>query len=634
MFDILQLQPEEIETIEIRDKLTVSQWAQQRRIMSKKESRYDGPWSNALCPYLIEPMDSLSDNHTREVWMFKCAQSAGTEAGHNWLGQTVEEDPAPFLYIMPDENLAKKEFRTRIKPMFESTPSLRKHLRNCDIRNLYVGQETELDRMFLYMGWAGSAVSMASTPIQKIVIDEAAKCQMNIGSEANPYDLLRDRQKTFSDISKLYAPSTPILEGDAFDVEHKQTDQREYWLKCPYCGQYHIGKHEYLQFDKNSAGHLLPAAHYKEDSKCSRYICPQCEKIWDDWKRWQAVQNGIWCPIECKVNSEGKIEGKVFSNPLRGYRITSFMIYPGFVTIATMAFTWAKAQHALKAGDKKPLQNYINSWLGENWVEKEKETAADRLTTHISTHPKAAVPDGVQMITIGIDVQMDHVWFVAAGWGYRSEVWTIEEGRIETGDVRQLANWKAVEELIIKNWHLINDDKQTMAARMVAIDCGNWQEQVLDFCFKMQRMGLAVIPTKGATTGRYEIFTTAKVKGGVMLRYDLNVNNIKNRLYRFLYETQDSGPGFWHLHADTTQEIREHLSSEHQVPEKISLRNTQLVWKLKTEHKPNHLWDAAVYATAAAEIAGVQRLQDPNRTVKKENREFKRDEDARIHTKY
>ena len=281
---------EEIETIEVRDKLTVSQWAESRRILSRKESRYEGPWSHSICPYLVEIMDCLSDMHTREVWLKKCAQSAGTEAGHNWLGQTVDEDPAPFLYIMPDEALAKKEFRTRIKPMFESSPTLTKHLKNGDIQNLNIGQETELDRMFLYMGWAGSAVSMSSTPVRKIIIDEAAKCQMDIGDEANPYDLLRDRQKTFSDISKLFAPSTSILEGDEFDLEYGGTDMRSYWLKCPYCNQFHIARHEYLQFDKNSVGHLLPAVHYQEDDKCSRYICPKCEKIWDDWKRWQAVQ--------------------------------------------------------------------------------------------------------------------------------------------------------------------------------------------------------------------------------------------------------------------------------------------------------------------------------------------------------
>jgi len=623
-FDILAMQPEEIETIEVRDKLTVSQWAQQRRILSRKESRYAGPWSNALCPFLVEIMDSLSNTHTREVWLKKSAQSSGTEAGHNMLGQTVDEDPCPFLYIMPDEATAKKEFRTRIKPMFEATPSLLKHLKGGDIRNLNIGQETELDRMFLFMGWAGSAVSMSSTPIQKIIIDEAAKCHLDVGEEANPYELLRDRQKTFEGVSKLFAPSTPILAGDEFDLEFNETDQREYWLQCPYCNQSHIGKHEYLQFDKNSVGHLWPAVHYKEDVKCSRYICPKCEKKWDDWKRWQAVQNGIWAPRDTKVeyagsagSPQGKIVGKVFSNPLRGYRITCFMIYPGFTTISAMAFTWASAQSKLKAGRKKPLQNYVNSWLGEDWIEKEKETAADRLIPHISTHKIETVPDGAQMLTIGIDVQMDHIWFVAAGWGYRSEVWTIEEGRIETGDIRQLKNWGLIEELLNKAWHFADDDKKTMSSRLALIDCGEWQDVVFDFCLKMQKQGIPVFPCKGSGTGRYDIFTTTPVLNKKLLRYDLNVNNIKDRVFRLLYETEDSGPGFWHLHEGTSQEVLEHLSSEHQVPERMSLRKSKLVWLPKADHKANHLWDAAVYATAAAEIAGVRMIRDPNTPVKK-----------------
>jgi phage terminase large subunit GpA-like protein len=596
----LAIMPEEREYIEPRDKLSVSQCAEQRRILSKKESRYAGPWSNNLCPYLVEPMDCLSDSQTREMWMEKCSQSAGTECGHNFLLYTVEEDPSPLLWLDPDEDLCKKQFRTRIKPMFEATPSLLKHLRG-NIRNLNVGQETELDNMFLYMGWAGSAVSLSSTPIQKMVLDEAAKFPTEVGREAGPYDLARERMKTFSDISKLFAPSTPILAGDMFDREYQNTDQREYWLKCPLCGQYHIGKFEYIQFDKNSLGHLLPPEHYN-DPNCSRYICPNCEKKWDEWNRWQAVTAGIWAPQDCKVE-DGKIIGKVFHNPLRGYRISCFMIYPGFINVANIAAKWAKADVAWKSGDKKPRQNFINSWLGECWVEKEKETDTAKLMTHISTHEAGEIPAGVQMLTCGIDVQMDHVWYAVDGWGFRSEVWSIEEGRIETGDVRQLQNYGLIEQLLYRVWN------QNLPLSLTGIDCGDWQDQIFDFCAKMQRQGVPIIPVKGSGTGKFDIYTTSKVLGGSLLRYDLNVNNIKNRLYRLMYETSDSGPGYMHLHKDTSPEVLEHLTSEHQVPKKVSLRREVLEWQPKTQHKPNHLWDCHVYAAAAAEIAGVRMLR-------------------------
>ena len=103
-----------------------------------------------------------------------------------------------------------------------------------------------------------------------------------------------------------------------------------------------------------------------------------------------------------------------------------------------------------------------------------------------------------------------------------------------------------------------------------------------------------------------------------------------------MYETENSGPSYWHFHAETSQEIREHLSSEYLVAEKISLRKTNLVWKPKAEHKPNHLWDAAVYATAAAEIAGVHTLRDPAATRDKTtySAEKETQTDRPIKTKY
>ena len=95
-----------------------------------------------------------------------------------------------------------------------------------------------------------------------------------------------------------------------------------------------------------------------------------------------------------------------------------------------------------------------------------------------------------------------------------------------------------------------------------------------------------------------------------LVRYHLNVNSIKDRLFRLLFETAEPGPGYFHLPRDTSAEIKAHLTSEEQ---RIFYKGfaKQAVWQPKKGGGPNHLWDCGVYATAAAELAGVGRLEAP-----------------------
>jgi phage terminase large subunit GpA-like protein len=61
--------------------LTVSQWADQYRMLSSKASAEPGPWRTNRTPYLQEPMDALSSSSPiqRVVLMF-AAQTGKTEA--------------------------------------------------------------------------------------------------------------------------------------------------------------------------------------------------------------------------------------------------------------------------------------------------------------------------------------------------------------------------------------------------------------------------------------------------------------------------------------------------------------------------------------------------------------------------
>jgi phage terminase large subunit GpA-like protein len=127
---------------------------------------------------------------------------------------------------------------------------------------------------------------------------------------------------------------------------------------------------------------------------------------------------------------------------------------------------------------------------------------------------------------------------------------------------------------------------------------------VIDFC--RQNAHLRVIPVRGDDAVKAQVYRRSRVDETVT-RYHLNTVDIKDRLYRLLFETAAPGPGFFHLHRDTSAEVKAHLCSEEQ---RVLWHGTrkEVVWRPKKGAGPNHLWDCCVYATAAAEIIGVGRL--------------------------
>ena len=107
-------------------RLTVSQWADEHRMLSSKASAEPGRWDTARTPYLREIMDTLSATHPcqRIVYM-KGAQVGGTECGNNWIGYIIHHAPSPTLVVQPTVEVAKRFSKQRIAPMIEATPALR-----------------------------------------------------------------------------------------------------------------------------------------------------------------------------------------------------------------------------------------------------------------------------------------------------------------------------------------------------------------------------------------------------------------------------------------------------------------------------------------------------------------------------
>ncbi|MER2031073.1 MAG: phage terminase large subunit family protein [Solibacillus sp.] len=78
-------------------KLTVSQWADSHRVLSKESSAGPGKWNTDRAPYQREIMDSISDPDTAEIVVMSSAQVGKSELINNIIGYYIDYDPSPML---------------------------------------------------------------------------------------------------------------------------------------------------------------------------------------------------------------------------------------------------------------------------------------------------------------------------------------------------------------------------------------------------------------------------------------------------------------------------------------------------------------------------------------------------------
>jgi len=586
---------------------SLSEWAENNYILPKETAELSGPWSNEYVPFLQKPMEWLSDVGTRQVTVAACSQGAKTELGNIFIGRTVDVAPAPTMIVMPREVDAKRRIATRLRPMFKSTPTLLSHLGG-NLEKLNTGKETVLDNMIFYIAWSNSPAALSDNPVCHIILDEVGKFPPSSGKEADPVSLSKKRQRTFRTRSKLLVLSTFVEEGDLFDAEFQKGDMNEFFVKCQLCGIYHIMANKNLIMDKTKSGKLLHPEKYKNGGH-ARYVCPFCQRPWSEYQRWDAVFSGVYAPAGCKVDRSGQIIGNMPVTSHHSCRISAFMLNPAFQTMDDLAADWANAMTEKKKRNVKPLHDYFNSQLAETWKETEKETDITPLLAHVGNYEQSKVPKGVQMISCGVDIQIDHIWVSVEGWGYLSEVWSIYEARLETGSTKELENWELLRRFLKTPWQSEDDNnKIPFYIYVTAIDTGYRPEVVKDFCSQCTELNL--LQVRGDDSVRNRPFRASKIAGGLMIRYDLNLNSYKGRLYRLLFESKTPGPGYWHLHKETTEETLQHLTSEEQRPVRTKRKQSyELIWVLKKEHLPNHLWDCKVYSSFAAEISGAQSLQ-------------------------
>lgn len=567
--------PEELEAFKPPERYTVSEWADNFRVLTSVSAE-PGRWRTNRTPYLKEPMDRFTDPLIEKIVLCFGAQLGKTETELNMIGYALDQTSSPTMMVYPTDTIAKFASDKRVQPMIKSVKSISdKFDENSKLLELDFNNGN-----YMVLVGANSPSSLSSRSIKYLFFDEIDKYPAFAGKEADPIKLATERTKTFVD-KKIVMVSTPTVEsGNIWQAFMSANERRQYYVPCPHCGVSQTFKFKQIKWPEehnDNADMIRDTAYYE---------CEHCgEHIYDKHKM-EMLRSGEW---RAANESQSKVRSV-------SYHLSS--IYSPWVTFGDVAYEFKNSK-----GTPATLMNFINSWLAEPWKSSKTKSTQNMEFTQ-SNYPCGVVPDKAVLLIALVDVQLDHFW-----WEVRAYAPGVKSYLIDYG---QASTWEDLEEIIINREYPseYGEARQVMKA---GIDSGFRTDEVYQFCSKFPEV---CIPIKGSSNhstmaAPYTMTSLEKgVVGGLKL-YVLNTDYWKDFIFARMIRPADED-GTIHLYKECPQEYSDHLRSE----EKQEIRNVKtgavtVQWKPLTSHPVNHLLDTCTYNAAVADIAGVKYLVEP-----------------------
>ena len=554
-----------LEVLRPPDDLTVSEWADRYRVLDSKTSAEPGRWKTDRTPYLRGIMDAFSDRKVERITFVKPTQVGGTETILNAMAYAVAQNPAPMMVVYPTIDLAEYTSDNRIQPMIKLCEQTAKKY-NEKSKKL----ELQFDDMYIVLSGANSPASLASRPVQNVLLDEVDKYPRMTGKEANPINLAIERTKTFPNTKKIIITSTPTLQTGAVWKSWEEADtQYEYHVPCGHCGTFQTLRFPQIRWDD-----------VKGDANRARetavYVCPHCGGIMNDRMIREAVRKGEWRAT--RTNG---------SRLHSGFKLNA--IYSPWLTLGDVAYEFKTSKD-----DPEELMNFVNSWLAEPWKEIEGSADAQMLARKTSGYARGTVPVGTVLLTGGVDVQRSGMYYVIRAGMADGTNCLVEHNFVQSwADITAAMNRPYLSAENVK--HLVN---------LCLVDSGDPTDEVYEYC-AVNREWAA--PSKGSSVQIYSRYRISKIDREGSRANGMQLIIVDTNLYKDAIYGRILASGGFQVYEDCDEEYLAQVTAEQKVTERRNGKKVS-VWVPKTSHADNHYLDCEVYAACAADIAGFRSI--------------------------
>ncbi|WP_311433895.1 phage terminase large subunit family protein [Herbaspirillum huttiense] len=612
-------------------RISVPEWADRYRQLAPEAGSTSGAWRTDTVEIARGPMLAVTEPGVHIITAMVSTQLLKTALLENVFGFFAHLDPCPMLLLQPKEQAAEQFAKERIAPYIRVTPVLRALVGTSKTRNK---DETLLYKAFpggfLALAGAGSPDNLARRPIRVLLSDEVDKYPVT--REGDPIALAEERTATFGVNWLSIRACSPTIEDESrIEASYKDSDMRRASLECPHCGHRMFPdffKHVHWDKRLDDAGNVV-----EHLPKTARIYCECCGVQWSEGDRLKALKTARWHqtrPFDCcgarhvplmaydqrwNEKDEGSVEAiwdwwtsdrhavyrakcpdcgsTPVDNSHAGFQASKLYSPWQKDKPADIAGKWLTAK-----GDPDREQAWWNTQMGlPHRPHSGKELQLEALVARGEIWP-AAVPDGVGVVTAGVDVQDYRVEIETVGWGRNEESWSIDTHVID-GEFSDPKVQEQLDAYLAQIWRRV--DRRGFEVMAACIDSGGHHtEAVYQFC--KARLGRRIWAVKGESArngARNPVWPTKRPSSRnkstfrpVILGVNAAKDTIRNRLH-----LENVGPGYMHFPHDRDIGYFAQLTSERSVV-KVQSGQKFRVWELPNG-KANEALDMRVYAYAA-----------------------------------
>lgn len=578
--------------------ITVSEWAARHRVLSRESSAEAGPWKNERTPYLIDIMDAFTDPKIKKLSLVASSQVGKSELELNIIGYIIDEDPGSILYVQPTIEDAKKFSKLRIAPMIRDSKTLRSKVADVKSRdsNNTVLQKSFPGGMLTIVG-SNSASALASTPVKYVIGDERDRWAISAGTEGDPWGLAEARTTTFYN-SKMVDVSTPTIKDHSPIERSFNEGTQELWChQCPECGEWHNIEFNHIKFDFET----IKRGRKKDYIiKSIHWVCPSCGCI-------SAEETMRKQPAKWIVKDEEKAKAAL----KRGHR--SFWLN----AFSSPWQPWEKIiyKFLISKNDPQQLKVVYNTMFGQLWEERGELPDDDEMLARREDYGKREdgsqidLPDGVLVLTCGVDTQDNRLEYEVVGHGHYGETWGIKKGII-MGDPHYPEVWQRLDDVIDKTYKFKDPDKGLKISITFVDSGGHKTQDVYRECAKRLNKRVFAIKGQGGDgipytkpPSKVKIVFEGKAIGRAWL-YVLGVDAGKTDI---MNNIQVQEPGARYCHFPKAENLGyDSTYFNGLISEKLEMKTdrgrTRWVWRVMLGHERNEALDCRNYALAAFRV--------------------------------
>ena len=434
----------------------LEEWSDQHRFLTREGAAEPGPWRTDRVPFTREIMHCLSDEHPcRKVVLRKSTQTAGTEILNNFVGYGIHHSPAPMMVVMPTEKLAMRWSKQRLKTMISASPALRGLIRPATSRD---GGNTTLMKEFagglLVIAGANSASDLRSMPARRVLCDEVDEYPLDLEGQGAPDELAERRASTFHR-RKVFKVSSPKHKATSVIYREFQAgDQRHYHVPCPHCGTL-----QPLDIDQ-----LLPDG---------TYLCAagHCGQVIEEHHKPNML-------ADAPMGGTARWVADKPDHPYPSFHINALYAPLG------LGYSWQEIADMREEAARNPdkLVTFTNTILGLPFEGERQQQNANELEQRAELGlNRGIVPRGYYILTVGVDCQQDRFACHVLAWGRGERAFVVDYEEID-GDPSQPEGYTKLEAWLKRSY--ANHRCMVMLPACVAIDAGNWGEEVVKFIYR------------------------------------------------------------------------------------------------------------------------------------------------------